>query len=158
MDQRDARQRPRTGRHQSSPTRRWDIDVAILEALDSGSRTLSQLYRTMNPGVPRTILRSGGSGRPRALRPRVDKRTIKRHLRHLQRDGHVQAHPQVKVLRRDIGAVTWRINYYRRTPTRDHPPPGGAPLSSLKPVAEIHNPFHGPEGQLRFIRWLRDPQ
>lgn len=158
MEKRDAGQHPRKGRRQPSPTRRWDIDHAILEALGSGSRTLSQLYRIMNPGVPRTILRGGGSGRPWALRPRVDKRKIKRHLRYLQRDGHVQTHPQVKVLRRDIGAVAWRINYYQRIPAGDHPTPGGTPLTGLQPAAEIHNPFHGPEGAIRFIRWLRDPQ
>ena len=80
-----------------------------------------------------------------------------RHLGYLQRDGLIEARPQLKILHHDRGTASWNVKYYRlqRIQGPPTPPPTHPPL--LIQVKEIHNPFHGEEGMLRFARWLRDP-
>jgi len=141
-----------------SQARRWDISHAILALLKSGPKTLSMLYRRLNPGLPKGVLRWAGSRGPRSARPRVDKRTIRRHLGYLRRDGLVASELWLKVLRRDRDIYTWRVTYYHRADLQDPAPPGGASPGPAGRVSEIHNPLPGEEGALRFIRWLRDPR
>jgi hypothetical protein len=137
--------------------RRWDIDEAILDHLKSGPRTASGLFRELNKGMHhRAILTARGWKRSQT-NVKVDNRTLMHHLRYLQRDGLIADQPVLKVLHHDRREVLWRVKYFRRAKAQGTaPPPHEGPIRpELR--KEIHNPFKGEEGQLSFIRWLRDP-
>jgi hypothetical protein len=137
--------------------RRWDIDRAILALLEPGPRTASKLYRELNTGIRRQWVLTARGWRLRLVNVKVDNRTLMHHLRYLQRDGQVTCETCLKVLHHDRGAVLWCVKYFRRAKAQGTaPPPHEGPIRpELR--KEIHNPFKGEEGQLSFIRWLRDP-
>ena len=140
-----------------SSTRRWDIDLAILHLLKSGPKTASRLFRLLNPSAkPGWILTRRG-WKHRLLNVTVDKRVLMRHLGYLMRDGLVAARSQVKILHHDKGLAGWNVRYYLLRKPGLSPPPSRSPLRVVKTVSEIHNPFNGEEGALRYVRWLRDP-
>ena len=140
-----------------SSTRRWDIDLAILALLKSGPKTASRLYRLLNPSAkPGWILTARG-WKHRLLNVTVDKRVLMRHLGYLTRDGLVACSHRVKVLYRDRGGTCWLTKYYSLQAQEGGATPSSSPLRVVKTVSEIHNPFNGEEGALRYLRWLRDP-
>lgn len=139
-----------------SSTRRWDIDLAILALLKSGPRTASRLYRELNPQTkPGWILTARG-WKHRLLNITVDNRVLMRHLKYLIRDGLIAVQPQLKVLHHDKGLVGWNVKYYLLREQNLSSTPSPSPLAGVKAVSEIHNPFNGEEGMLRYMRWLRD--
>lgn len=140
-----------------SSTRRWDIDHAILTLLKSGSKTISGLFRLLNPEAKRRWVHTARGWKHRFVNVTVDMRVLTRHLGYLMRDGLVTVQPQVKVLHRDMGGVCWLKKYYSLTAEEGSATPSLSPPRVVKNVSEIHNPFHGEEGALRYLRWLRDP-
>jgi len=140
-----------------SPTRRWDIDNAILTLLESGPKTTCRLYRLLNPGMRRALVLTARGWKYKPVNVKVDKRVLKRHLGYLIRDSIAAVKTQLKILHHNRGMVSWNVKYYMLQGERGSPPPPGSPLCRPIPFKEIHNPFPGEEGQLRFIRWLRDP-
>jgi len=141
-----------------SPTRRWDVDHAILWLLGSGPRTASTLLRDLEALA---AAQGPGPGRGEGARLRgttIDKRTLSRHLRYLRRDGHVRAGTQIKILLRGDGTSTaWLTRIYRAA-APDPAPPSRSPSADDLTISVIHGPFHGPEGAARFRRWLTEPQ
>lgn len=79
-----------------------------------------------------------------------------RHLGYLIRDGLIAVHPQLKVLHHDKGLVGWNVKYYLLREQSLSSTPSPSPLAGVKAVSEIHNPFNGEQGMLRYMRWLRD--
>jgi hypothetical protein len=138
-------------------TRRWDIDNAILAFLESGPKTASRLFIELNPGLRRRWGQTVRGWKRRPVNVKVDYRALKRHLGYLQRDGLIDAWPELKILHHDRGAVAWDVKYYHLQALHPSPLPSPTLLQSLQSTSAIHNPFRGEEGMLRYIRWLRDP-
>ena len=111
----------------------------------------------LNPSLKRGWILTARGWKHRLLNVTVDYRVLMRHLRYLIREGLVTAQPQVKVLRRDRGATCWLTKYYSLKTREDSATPSPSPPRVVKKTSEIHNPFHGEEGTLRYVRWLRDP-
>lgn len=136
--------------------RRWDLTERVYNLLESGPKTLSKLYRLLNPGVPNIILRRAGSRGMRTGKPMVDKRIVKAQIEFLMRKNLVAVTVRVKVLHHDIGSYAFTVKYYYRTDLEGSPTPCGRIVSPEKLFQHIHNPFNGEEGMLRYMRWLRD--
>jgi len=134
------------------------LDNVILKALNPEPKTLSCLYRDLNQGLPASALRWGRECEIIFGKKKLDKRTIKRHLKYLIRERKIHFVEQEKTIVWDLNAFTWRVKYYFR-PEFWFPKPleSSSPRPSLKRTY-IHNPFIGTEGLLRFIDWLAQPQ
>ena len=137
--------------------RRRDIDNAILALLKSGPKTISGLFRLLNPDAKRMWVHTARGWKHRFINVTVDMRVLTRHLKYLMRDGLVKVQSQVKVLHRDMGETCWLKKYYSLAAREDSATPSPSPPKLVKKISEIHNPFHGEEGALRYVRWLRDP-
>lgn len=140
--------------------RKWNIkiDEAILKALNPKPKTLSCLYRELNQGFSANALRGGREYEILFGKKKVDKRTIKRHLEHLIREGKIYFVEQEKTIIWDLKAFSWKVKYYF-TPEIGFPKPSED--FSFYPTLKrtyIHNPFIGEAGMLKFIRWLSKPQ
>jgi hypothetical protein len=141
-----------------TPHRRYDIDQAILRQLNPDPKTAHGLWRDLNPHMwSGWIYTSKGPKRVR-LHVAVDYRTLKRHLRYLERDGLIDSAIQLKVLKRASSETAWSVRYYHLRRQGGGPPPPSAPQSRLKPTSTIHNPFHGASGARQFIEWLANPE
>lgn len=135
-------------------TRRYDIDAEILKLLESRPRTASNLFRRLNPGMRKIVVELGGGWKSKRVNVKVDKRTLKRHLGYLERDGTITHEECLKVLKHERGIMAWLVKYYRLRDLKDTYTPPGALSPRKNRISVIHNPFYGEEGALRFIRWL----
>lgn len=109
-------------------SRRLDIDEAILWLLEHGPRTKWCLFNDLRSlcSMPEESLES--EMKPRLVSATIDKRTVKRHLGYLIRDGLVSMFTQTKVLIRGCSETTWFVKYYQAVHASDCTPPPGAPL------------------------------
>lgn len=141
-----------------TPHRRYDIDQAILRQLNPHPKTAHRLWRDLNPHIRRTWRCTPQGWKNLWLNVAIDYRTLMRHVGYLRRDGLITQASQLKILVRDDSQTAWLVKYYFLK-NRDHSStPPSTPPEILKPVAVIHNPFYGPEGATRFMRWLAEPQ
>jgi hypothetical protein len=134
--------------------RNFTIDNAISKTLNPKSKTLSYLYRDLNSGFPASALRDGREYEILFGKKKLDKRTIKHHLKYLMRERKVYLVEQEKTIIWDLKAFSWKVIYYFR-PEFGFPKPfeDSYHCPSLKRTY-IHNPFIGREGMVKFIDWL----
>jgi hypothetical protein len=141
-----------------TPHRRYDIDQAILRLLNPHPKTLSRLWRDLNPRM-RNAWRCTPLGWKRyLLNQHVTRATLRRHLRYLMRENLIATSQQLKVLLRDHSQTAWLVRYYYLKRTEDPATPPRSPPIILKPVSVIHNPFQGAAGAAKFCRWLATPE
>jgi len=75
----------------------------------------------------------------------LDKKTIKRHLKYLIREGRICVVGQEKIILWDLKTFSWQVKYYFRPEFGFSKPfKNSSPRPALKRTS-IHNPFIGKE-------------
>jgi hypothetical protein len=141
-----------------TPHRRYDIDKAILHQLKPHPKTLSRLWRDLNPTMRRVWRWTPEGWKRILLNQHVTRATLRRHLAYLLRENLISAWLQLKLLLRDHSQTAWLVRFYSLRKPEGGAPPPRSPQNRLKPVSVIHNPFHGAEGAAKFCRWLATPE
>jgi hypothetical protein len=78
--------------------RNFEIDNAILKVLNPKLKTLFCLYRNLNPNLPAKALKGGKKWEILFGRKKIDKRSIKRHLKYLLQENRISCVKQEKIL------------------------------------------------------------
>ena len=95
---------------------------------------------------------------PRLVSATIDKRTVKRHLGYLVRDGLVSVFTQTKVLIRGFSETTWSVKYYQAVHAPNPAPPPGAPIFYIMTPNKALSLDNRIEDARSFNYWLSEPQ
>lgn len=144
--------RERTHQKGGKP-RRWDITERVYNLLESGPKTLSMLYRLLNPGVPNTILRRAGSRGMRTGKPMVDKRIVKAQIEFLMREGLVHAETKTRLIQSGRRRYRFPVTHYYRTDVPRNLHAKTEPKD--KDGRASQEPYHD-ESERRMLHFLRE--
>ncbi len=139
-------------------TRRWDIDLAIIAALQDEPKTASGLYRDLNPEMKRVWLEFPEGIRKCKVNAVVDHRTLWQHLVRLVRDKVIMKARQRKTCVGMKDIASWHVTYYALPSQFLLSGSGVGAVVELPSMMFVLTSSNGAASALEFDDWLRLPQ